>query len=287
MKRGSWGAAPMKVSSPRGRYRAHPSLQQRIPGDRPRADPEVKGVTEIAVDGARHAIFGRATVRHAADLGYAVTMVRDCCCSANRQAAEASFAAMACWPTSKIAGDVVLTVPPIEPLSRLRNSRRSTDDQFGHRLDRRDGLVAAHAEIGPDDKAVERHEKDMRQAGMWVACNGLARGFQHPRHMLLAPFEQFAVVEVGPRCGRHSLHKIVGEEVRFVGDVEPDRLDDAPEPLPAGRSPTQAPLKLLKSLLQPRTEDRIEKVELGVEVDVDGRGATPAAWPISLMEVPT
>ena len=54
-----------------------------------------KGVTDIAVIGLATQYSVEHTVRHAADLGYAVTMVRDCCGSANQAAAEASFAAMA------------------------------------------------------------------------------------------------------------------------------------------------------------------------------------------------
>ena len=54
-----------------------------------------RGVTDVAVAGLATQYSVEHTVRHAADLGYFVTMVRDCCGSANAAAAEASFAAMA------------------------------------------------------------------------------------------------------------------------------------------------------------------------------------------------
>ena len=47
------------------------------------------------------------TVRHAADLGYAVAMIRDCCGSADPAAAEASFKAMAMLAEVKPADELV------------------------------------------------------------------------------------------------------------------------------------------------------------------------------------
>ena len=96
LKRGSWGAAPMLGFEPE-------------PGDialvhacnnafhRTGLEDILRrhGVTHLAIAGLATQYSVEHTVRHAADLGYFVTMVRDCCGSANLAAAEASFAAMA------------------------------------------------------------------------------------------------------------------------------------------------------------------------------------------------
>ena len=49
----------------------------------------------VAVMGLATQYSVEHTVRHAADLGYAVTVIRDCCGSADQAAAEASFKAVA------------------------------------------------------------------------------------------------------------------------------------------------------------------------------------------------
>lgn len=96
VKRGSWGAAPMAGFEPAdgdlhfihtGNNAFHGTGLDDILRER--------GVTDIAVAGLATQYSVEHTVRHACDLGYAVTMVRDCCGSANAAAAEASFAAMA------------------------------------------------------------------------------------------------------------------------------------------------------------------------------------------------
>jgi nicotinamidase-related amidase len=46
------------------------------------------------------------SVRHAADLGYSVTMIRDCCGSADPIAAEASFKAMAMLADVKVSSEL-------------------------------------------------------------------------------------------------------------------------------------------------------------------------------------
>jgi nicotinamidase-related amidase len=96
LKRGSWGAAPMKGFEPASddfvlihacNNAFHKTRLEDILRER--------AVTDIAVAGLATQYSVEHTVRHAADLGYFVTMVSDCCGSANAAAAEASFAAMA------------------------------------------------------------------------------------------------------------------------------------------------------------------------------------------------
>jgi nicotinamidase-related amidase len=63
-------------------------------------------VTDIAVIGVATQYSVEHTVRHAADLGLNVAMIRDCCGSANSEAAEASFAAMALLAEIRDSKDV-------------------------------------------------------------------------------------------------------------------------------------------------------------------------------------
>ena len=63
-------------------------------------------VSHVAVAGLATQYSVEHTVRHAADLGYPITMVRDCCGSANATAAEASFAAMALLADVKDLGEM-------------------------------------------------------------------------------------------------------------------------------------------------------------------------------------
>lgn len=96
VKRGSWGAEPMQGFEPAPTDIAlvhacnnafHKTGLEGILRRR--------GVTHATVAGLATQYSVEHTVRHAADLGYFVTMVRDCCASANMEAAKASFAAMA------------------------------------------------------------------------------------------------------------------------------------------------------------------------------------------------
>jgi nicotinamidase-related amidase len=108
VQRGSWGAAPMEGFEPAADdisliHRCNNAFQ----GTGLEQILEAKGVREISVIGLATQYSVEHTVRHAADLGYSVTMVRDCCCSANLQAAEASFAAMSMLADVKMAKDVV------------------------------------------------------------------------------------------------------------------------------------------------------------------------------------
>jgi nicotinamidase-related amidase len=96
VRRGSWGAAPMAGFEPEpGDAAFVHACNNAFQGTGLQALLAERGVAEIAVMGLATQYSVEHTVRHAADLGYAVTMVRDCCGSANRAAAEASFAAMA------------------------------------------------------------------------------------------------------------------------------------------------------------------------------------------------
>lgn len=96
LKLGSWGVAAMEGFEPGPDdmllvHRANNAFHETGLEDA----LEAAGVREIAVMGLATQYSVEHTVRHATDLGYAVTMLRDCCASANPAAAEASFAAMA------------------------------------------------------------------------------------------------------------------------------------------------------------------------------------------------
>jgi nicotinamidase-related amidase len=96
LKRGSWGAAAMQGFEPAPDdialiHTCNNAFHKTGLDDILRKH----AVTEIAVAGLATQYSVEHTVRHAADLGYSVTMVRDCCGTANAAAAEASFAAMA------------------------------------------------------------------------------------------------------------------------------------------------------------------------------------------------
>ncbi len=96
LKRGSWGAAAMHGFEPAPDdilliHTCNNAFHKTGLDDILREH----AVTEVVVAGLATQYSVEHTVRHAADLGYSVTMVRDCCGTANVAAAEASFAAMA------------------------------------------------------------------------------------------------------------------------------------------------------------------------------------------------
>jgi biuret amidohydrolase len=96
VRRGSWGAAPMQGFEPApGEVTLIHRCNNAFQGTALDEILKERGVTRVAVAGLATQYSVEHTVRHAADLGYFVTMVRDCCASANVPAAEASFAAMA------------------------------------------------------------------------------------------------------------------------------------------------------------------------------------------------
>jgi nicotinamidase-related amidase len=96
VRRGSWGAAAMEGFEPQAgdlviTHRANNAFHGTGLEETLRAG----AIAHVAVMGLATQYSVEHTVRHAADLGHAVTMIRDCCGSANQAAAEASFAAMA------------------------------------------------------------------------------------------------------------------------------------------------------------------------------------------------
>ena len=96
MKRGSWGAAAFKGFQPEsGDVVLTHARNNAFQGTDLEAILRQGGVTHVAVMGLATQYSVEHTVRHAADLGLNVTMIRDCCGSANALAAQASFAAMA------------------------------------------------------------------------------------------------------------------------------------------------------------------------------------------------
>ncbi len=96
LKRGSWGAAPLQGFEPaQGEVALVHTCNNAFHGTGLEDILRERGVTDVAVAGLATQYSVEHTVRHAADLRYSVTMVRDCCATANAAAAEASFAAMA------------------------------------------------------------------------------------------------------------------------------------------------------------------------------------------------
>ena len=96
LKRGSWGADALQGFEPEpDDVELVHNCNNAFHGTSLDAILGKRGVTELAVIGLATQYSVEHTVRHAADLGYRVTIIRDCCGSANAAAAEASFAAMA------------------------------------------------------------------------------------------------------------------------------------------------------------------------------------------------
>jgi biuret amidohydrolase len=107
VKLGSWGAVAMKGFEPApGDIKLVHTSNNAFHGTGLERILSEKGVTEVAVMGLATQYSVEHTVRHAADLGYAVTMIRDCCASANREAAEASFRAMAMLADVKTSDEI-------------------------------------------------------------------------------------------------------------------------------------------------------------------------------------
>lgn len=96
VQRGSWGAAPMQGFAPApGDVTLIHACNNAFQGTGLQEILEERSIIRVAVAGLATQYSVEHTVRHAADLGYFVTMVRDCCASANAVAAEATFASMA------------------------------------------------------------------------------------------------------------------------------------------------------------------------------------------------
>lgn len=108
LKRGSWGAAPMQGFEPEtDDLQLTHACNNAFQGTGLEETLRARSVTNIAVAGLATQYSVEHTVRHAADLDYHVIMVRDCCGSANAEAAEASFSAMAMLADVKDLEDMV------------------------------------------------------------------------------------------------------------------------------------------------------------------------------------
>jgi len=95
VKRGSWGAAAMEGFQPRdGDVVLLHSCNNGFQGTGLHDILRERGIDGIAVIGLATQFSVEHTVRHAADLGYFVTVVRDCCMSANGPAHAASLDVM-------------------------------------------------------------------------------------------------------------------------------------------------------------------------------------------------
>jgi nicotinamidase-related amidase len=109
MKRGSWGAAALDGFGPeRGDIVLTHTCNNAFQGTGLEALLRDRDVRHVAVMGFATQYSVEHTVRHAADLGFDVTMIRDCCGSANTHAAEASFAAMAMLAEIKNSAEVAV-----------------------------------------------------------------------------------------------------------------------------------------------------------------------------------
>jgi nicotinamidase-related amidase len=109
MKRGSWGAATLDGFEPEPDdvVLTH-ACNNAFQGTGLEAILQERDVKDVAVMGLATQYSVEHTVRHAADLGFNVTMIRDCCGSANIQAAEASFAAMAMLAEVKDSDEIAV-----------------------------------------------------------------------------------------------------------------------------------------------------------------------------------
>lgn len=108
LKLGTWGAEPMEGFEPEpGDLLLTHRANNAFHGTGLEGALRVAAVNEVAVMGLATQYSVEHTVRHAADLGYAVTLIRDCCASANPAAAEASFAAMAMLAEVKTSEEMV------------------------------------------------------------------------------------------------------------------------------------------------------------------------------------
>jgi nicotinamidase-related amidase len=95
VKRGSWGAAAMEGFE---RAEGDVALVHKCNNAFQETDLDrilrERGVQRVCVIGLATQFSVEHTVRHAADLGYFVTVARDCCASADIEAQQASFKTM-------------------------------------------------------------------------------------------------------------------------------------------------------------------------------------------------
>jgi nicotinamidase-related amidase len=95
MKRGSWGAAPLAGFEPReGEIVVTRNRNSAFRGTDLEARLRELGVERLHVMGLATQFSVEHTVRDAADLGFFVTVLADCCASADRKAHDASLRTM-------------------------------------------------------------------------------------------------------------------------------------------------------------------------------------------------
>jgi nicotinamidase-related amidase len=95
VKLGSWGAEPYVGFEPLpGETRLIHKGNSAFFATELHAILEASAVTDLTVCGLATQFSVEHTVRDAADRGFRVTVLRDCCASANAQAAEAAFEVM-------------------------------------------------------------------------------------------------------------------------------------------------------------------------------------------------
>ena len=96
VKRGSWGAAAMAGFEPgRDELSLIHACNNAFHGTELDLLLRQRAVTHLCVMGLATQFSVEHSVRHAADLGYFVTVARDCCASADAEAQQASFRTMA------------------------------------------------------------------------------------------------------------------------------------------------------------------------------------------------
>lgn len=95
VKLGSWGAEPYEGFEPlRGETRLIHTGNSAFFGTGLQAILEARAVADLTICGLATQFSVEHTVRDAADRGYGVTVLRDCCASANAAAAAAAFEVM-------------------------------------------------------------------------------------------------------------------------------------------------------------------------------------------------
>lgn len=105
VKRESWGAAPLESFEPRDReivliHNRNSAFRNTGLEDLLRE----RGIERLHVMGLATQFSVEHTVREAADLGYAVTVLADCCASADAEAHKASLRTMAMLATIDTSG---------------------------------------------------------------------------------------------------------------------------------------------------------------------------------------
>jgi nicotinamidase-related amidase len=96
VKRGSWGAAPLAGFEPReGEVAVTHACNSAFRGTGLEVLLRKRGVDRLSVMGLATQFSVEHTVREAADMGFSVTVLADCCASADMEAHHASLRLMA------------------------------------------------------------------------------------------------------------------------------------------------------------------------------------------------